>query len=328
MKKYIYFLFITIFIISFKSKNEYTLNYPKTWPKPEYDFKKHPLDSSKIRLGRILFYDPKLSRDGTISCASCHLQQTGFTHIDHDLSHGIDGRIGKRNSLALINLAWNKKFMWDGAIHHIDAQALAPINNPDEMDNNLNQVVASLQKSRRYKSMFAEAYGDTSITGERILKSIAQFCLTLVSCRSKYDQVMNNNSNVEFSEIEQRGYTLFKSKCNRCHTEPLFTNQTFQKNGIDIDPSLNDFGRMVITQKSKDSLLFKVPTLRNIAVTFPYMHDGRYANLQMVLFHYSTNTKMNIELGEQDKKALIAFLKTLTDEEFLMDKAYSYLGNE
>lgn len=327
MKKYLYLFLLIIFIISFKSRNEYVISYPKSWPKPAYDFKKYPLDSAKVRLGRILFYDSKLSRDGTISCASCHLQQTGFTHIDHDLSHGIDGKIGKRNSLALINLAWSKQFMWDGAIHHIDVQALAPISNPDEMDNSINQVVATLRKSNGYKNKFAEAWGDTTITGERVLKSIAQFCLTLVSSHSKYDKVINKTGE-KFSVIEQKGYEVFKAKCNSCHTEPLFTNNTFQKNGIEIDTSLNDIGRMLVTQKAKDSLLFKVPTLRNIAVTYPYMHDGRYANIQMVLFHYSTNTKMKIELGEQDKKALIAFLKTLTDEAFLRDKAYSFLSIE
>lgn len=317
-------LLISIILISFVSKNEVQLSYPKTWPKPVYDFIKNPLDSNKIRLGRALFYDPKLSRDGTISCASCHLQYTGFTHVDHDLSHGIDGRIGKRNSIALINLAWAKSFMWDGAIHHLDAQALAPINNVDEMDNTIINVVATLKKSNNYKLAFAKAYGDTSITGERVLKSISQFCLTLVSSNSKYDKVKNKMDDVHFSEQEQIGYKLFQTHCNRCHQEPLFSNYTFQNNGLTVDSTLKDFGRYGITLKSKDSLLFKVPTLRNIALTYPYMHDGRYKNLQMVLFHYSTNSKMRVELNEQDKKAIIAFLKTLTDEEFLKNKEFSY----
>lgn len=327
MKKFVVFL-ISILFISFTIKKEVKLSFPKNWPKPIYDFKKNPLDSAKINLGRLLFYEPKLSRDGTISCANCHLQNTGFTHIDHDLSHGIEGRIGKRNSIALVNLAWSKSFMWDGAIHHIDAQALAPIENHDEMDNSINNVVITLSKYNTYKKEFYKAYGDTSITGERVSKAIAQFCLTLVSSQSKYDQVKNKVSEIKFTELEEKGYALFKKNCNACHTEPLFTNYTYQNNGLSLDTSLNDYGRMMITRDAKDSLLFKVPTLRNIALTYPYMHDGRFKNLQMVLFHYSTNTKIKIELGEQDKKALIAFLKTLTDERFVVNKEYSYLGIE
>lgn len=326
--KYLIIILISFVIISFKINKEVELSYPNTWPKPNYDFKKNPLDSAKIKLGRLLFYEPKLSRDGTISCANCHLQNTGFTHIDHDLSHGIEGRIGKRNSIALVNLAWSKSLMWDGAIHHIDAQALAPIENPAEMDNSITNVVTTLRKDNRYKKVFYLAYGDTSITGERVSKAIAQFCLTLVSSNSKYDQVKKKNSQIKFTELEEKGYSLFKKNCNTCHAEPLFTNYTYQNNGLAVDTGLKDIGRMGITQNTKDSLLFKVPSLRNIALTYPYMHDGRFKNLQMVLFHYSTNNKMKIDLGEQDKKAIVAFLKTLTDERFVGNKEYSYLGIE
>lgn len=314
MLKYCFLFVFILMIFSFKKGTEYTLSYPKTWPKPAYDFKNNPLDSAAVQLGKMLFHDPILSRDGTISCSSCHLQQTGFTHIDHDLSHGIDGRIGTRNSLALINLAWSKSFMWDGSIHHIDVQALAPIENPNEMDNSIQNVVSTLQKSDRYRKRFEEVYQDSNITGAKVLKTLAQYCLSLVNCNSKYDKVKSNKAGVSFTELEQKGYEIFKMKCNRCHTEPLFTNNTFQTNGLELDPTLNDIGRMKVTHNKKDSLLFKVPTLRNIAITPPYMHDGRFQNLQMVLFHYSTNSKMRIDLSEIDKKAVIAFLKTLTDE--------------
>ena len=314
MLKYCFLFVFILMIFSFKKGSEYKLTYPKSWPKPAYDFKKNPLDSSVVKLGEKLFNDPILSRDGSISCSSCHLKQTGFTHIDHDLSHGIDGKIGTRNSLALINLAWSKSFMWDGSIHHIDVQALAPIENPNEMDNSIQNVVSTLQKSAKYKKRFEEAYKDTIITGAKVLKTLAQYCLSLVSCNSKYDKVMANKPGVSFTEMEQKGYDIFKSKCNNCHTEPLFTNNTFQTNGLEIDPTLNDIGRMKVTQNKKDSLLFKVPTLRNIAITPPYMHDGRFQNLQMVLFHYSTNSKMRIDLNEMEKKSIIVFLKTLSEE--------------
>ncbi len=314
-------IFAFLLFIAFVKKSNYTLHYPSYWPKPSYNFSNNPLDSNKIKLGRVLFYDPILSRDNTISCASCHLPYTGFTHTDHDLSHGIDGKIGKRNSIALVNLAWAKNYMWDGAVHHLDVQALAPIEHPSEMGHTLQQIIQKLKQSSDYKSGFKKAFGDTSITGERILKAIAQFNLTLISANAKYDKVMANNSNYTFTAIEKEGYTLFKKYCNKCHTEPLFSNYSFENNGLAMDTSLMDKGRMAVTNNPNDSLKFKVPTLRNLSFTAPYMHDGRYKNLQMVIYHYSTQ----YELTEQDKGALLAFLRTLNDESFIKNKDYQYL---
>lgn len=307
---------------------------PSGWPEPVYNFRKNPLDSATVQLGRVLFYDPVLSSDSTISCASCHSPYNAFTHIDHALSHGIKDRIGTRNSPVLINLAWGKHFMWDGAVNHLDVQALAPLENHSEMDENLSHVLQKISRQEKYRNLFKKSFHSETITGERFLKALSQFMLTLVSSDSKYDRVMRGENGFQFTESESRGYDLFKQYCVSCHTEPLFTNQTFQNNGLVPDSVLSDIGRMKITQKPSDSLKFKVPTLRNIERSAPYMHDGRYRNLQMVLFHYSSGIhssqtlapelRNGIDLSENDKRNIIAFLKTLTDYTFLNNKRFQY----
>lgn len=308
------------------------LTYPESWPKPAYDTTRNTLTEAGVWLGRNLFYDPQLSADNTISCASCHLSFTAFTHVDHALSHGIDDRIGTRNSPVLINLAWNKSFMWDGAVNHLDMQALAPISNPDEMGSSIAEVVEKLAPKHEYKSWTYQAFGDSNLTGERVLKALAQFQLTLISANSKYDKVMRKEA--EFTAQEARGYSLFKANCNNCHTEPLFTNGSFQNNGLPLDSSLADKGRMMITQNDADNRKFKVPTLRNIEFSKPYMHDGRFETLSQVLNHYhsgieASNTlakelKNSIVLGENERIDLVAFLLTLSDREFLFNPEFGY----
>lgn len=321
-----------IALLSFTVKEQSLFRVPKGWPKPAYDFKKNPLTEQKIEIGRRLFYDPILSRDSTTSCNSCHLQYTAFTHVDHRLSHGIKDRIGTRNSPALMNLAWSKLFMWDGAVNHLDVQALAPIANHDEMDEDLLHVISKLQATPTYPALFYEAFGDSVITGELVLKSISQFMLTLVSANSRYDKIKRGEDT--FSVKEAKGYALFQRNCASCHSEPLFTNMQFENNGLPIDDSLKDIGRMKITGKAADSLKFKVPTLRNIEFSQPYMHDGRFKSLSQVLNHYisgishsptlSTGLQKGISLSASDKVDLTAFLLTLTDKEFLYNPAFSY----
>lgn len=327
MKKTLTLLFLAIAICSFCILNNSLFVLPKGWPKPAYDFATNKLTTAQVNLGKALFYEPLLSSDTTISCSSCHLSYTAFAHTDHQLSHGIKNKIGTRNAPALFNLAWANMFMWDGAIHHLDVQALAPISNPDEMGESLANVVRKLNSSKHYKQLFYKAFNDSVPTGERTLKAISQFLLTLVSANSKYDKVMRKEKGFVFTEYETKGYALFKTHCGSCHTEPLFTNNNFENNGLSPDNFLNDMGRIKITNNSADSLKFKVPSLRNIEVTYPYMHDGRFANLPMVLFHYTNGIHISktlsaklikpIILTEEDKNNLIAFLKTLTDEDFL-----------
>lgn len=308
------------------------LEIPKNWPKPVYDFSKNKLTEEGFQLGRNLFYDPILSRDNTISCASCHLQQTGFTHVDHDLSHGIEGKIGKRNSMTIMNLAWSKTFMWDGGVNNLEVQPLHPITSDVEMDETMDNVVAKLQKSEKYQDLFQKAFGTNKITGQLMLKSLAQFVVMLKSSESKYDKV--NRGKDAFSVIEQKGYNLFKQNCASCHTEPLLTNNDFENNGLAVDSTLNDIGRMRITQNENDKYIFKVPTLRNVQFTFPYMHDGRFKTLNEVILFYNTDenaqkilqlkNKKAMHLTDDERTELVAFLKTLTDKEFLFNPKFSF----
>ncbi|RYZ25774.1 MAG: c-type cytochrome, partial [Sphingobacteriales bacterium] len=196
----------------------------------------------------------------------------------------------------------------------------------------LSHVVRKLQASPHYPSLFMKAFGDSVVTGEHVLKALSQFMLTLVSAQSRYDRVMNKEPGMVFNEYEERGYKLFQSHCASCHTEPLFTNGSFENNGLPPDTTLHDAGRMKITGRQEDRQKFKVPTLRNVELTYPYMHDGRFRSLQMVLFHYShgvdTGATVSKEvagglpLNESDKRDLIAFLKTLTDESFIHNKDF------
>lgn len=336
-KHWKYYTLIGIFaLLGFSFSDKFTtplyFEVPKNWPKPQYDFKKNPLTEDGFQLGRNLFYDPILSRDNTISCQSCHLQNTGFTHVDHDVSHGIDGRIGTRNSLVLTNLAWSSNFMWDGGVNNLEVQAINPITNPLEMDENLENVVTKLQQSKKYRMLFSKAFGDEKVTSQRMLKALAQFTVMLTSSDSKYDKVIRKEA--IFTPEEQKGYELFKYNCASCHAEPLFTNNKFENNGLAVDAYFKDGGRIKITKNKKDSLLFKVPTLRNIELTSPYMHDGRFKNLQMVLFHYtedihnsptlSKQLKRKIILTEKDKGNLLEFLLTLTDRNFITNPRFQF----
>ena len=330
-----YLLLVLIMLISLAFSNQFTtplyLEIPQGWPKPRYDFKKNPLTEEGFQLGRNLFYDPILSRDNTISCASCHLQATGFTHIDHDLSHGIEGRIGTRNSLALINLAWSKDFMWDGGVNNLEMQPINPITNPLEMDESLEHVVIKLQNSPKYRALFSKAFGDEKVTSQRLLKALAQYTVMLTSSNSKYDKVMRKEES--FTAQEQHGYDLFKVNCASCHKEPIFADDKFEKNGLPIDTTLNDFGRIKITGKPEDKMRFKIPTLRNSQFTFPYMHDGRFKTLTEVIKHYNSlghdkslpkELDQPMNLSDNDRVDLVSFLLTLTDKEFLFDKRFSF----
>jgi len=337
MRSYItYFLIGTGFLVLVgfitKTTTPKYIDIPKNWPKPVYDFKNNPLTEEGFLLGRKLFYDPILSKDNTISCASCHLQATGFTHVDHDLSHGIEGKIGTRNSLTIQNLAWSKTFMWDGGVNHLDVQALAPITSEVEMNETLENVIIKLQHSEKYQELFYRAFGTKKITGQYTLKAITQFIVSLTTSNSKYDKVIRKEE--KFTEMEQKGYDIFKQYCTSCHKEPLLTNNGFKNNGLPIDKDLKDIGRMKITQNSRDSLLFKVPTLRNIEFTFPYMHDGRFKTLNEVVKHYNSGVMKSstlskellipMNLSDNQRTELVSFLKTLSDKDFLFNQKYSY----
>jgi len=311
---------------------------PKGWPKPVYDFTRNKPSDEKYRLGRRLFYDPILSRDSSTSCNSCHLQFSGFTHVDHALSHGINGLKGTRNSLTLFNLAWSKSFMWDGGVNNLEVQPINPITNPVEMDHDLGRLIARLNRSAYYRKRFYKAFGDSSIGTQQLFKALAQYMVMLESYNSKYDKVMRREEGAVFSESEARGYSVFKTHCASCHTEPLFTNNGFANNGLAPDTALNDPGRMRITHQRSDSLCFKVPTLRNCELSYPYMHDGRFRKLEQVLAHYTGGIQASATLASELRKPilldaaaqkdLLAFLKTLTDREFIYEMKYRNFLNE
>ncbi len=324
-------LLISSFFFAFAA-DEVAFLIPEKWPQPVYNFSENPLNENKIELGRALFYDPILSQNGIISCASCHSPYSSFTHIDHALSHGIHDSIGTRNSPALVNLAWQKSFMWDGAIKNLDMQALAPISHPAEMGSSIKDVVARLDQKEIYRNLFYQAYNDSTITGEKTLKAISQFLLTLVSSNSKYDRMIAGKEN--FTEQESNGYKLFQQNCSSCHKEPLFTTSEMANNGLAVDTILKDIGAMKITKNPNDSLKFKIPTLRNVEYSYPYMHDGRFKKLSDVLNHYTTGIVHSktlapqlgnpIQLTSNEKVDVISFLLTLSDKEFVFNSKFQY----
>ncbi len=335
MKKAIVFsgLLLTLLPLFRPGKKPYS--YPAHFPGPLYHTGSGRQDSLQRELGRALFYDPLLSADNSISCASCHSPYNAFAHTDHDLSHGIADRIGKRNAPALFNLAWQPVFMWDGAVNHLDMQALAPIAHPDEMGSGIGEVLEKLRSSDLYPFFFREVYGDTLISSERFLKALARFQLSLISATARYDHVKQGKA--AFSEQEQRGYTLFLQHCNSCHREPLFSTYGFAANGLPPDPVLRDYGRYAISAQPRDSLVFKIPSLRNLAYTYPYMHDGRFTKLWQVLNHYSHGIQEGAVLSPElpgplplmadDKADLLAFLFTLNDSTFVFDIRNQYPKN-
>jgi len=340
MKKLLFLIAVSLVVTSCSvdpeikpevTKDEIKEIIPNGWPTPYYNFNNNPLSVEKFTLGRYLFYDPILSLDNTISCGSCHQQYVAFAHAGHDVSHGINGLLGKRNAPAIQNVNWLPTFMHDGGILNLEVQPLGPITNPIEMNENIGHVISKLSASAKYKQLFINAYGDDSITSQRMFKAMAQFMGTMYSYNSKYDMVKNGKES--FTSQEQSGYTLFSQKCASCHKEPLFSDYEFRNNGLSVNMALNDTGRAHITGNPSDRYKFKTPSLRNIEKTAPYMHDGRFSTLDQCLNHYVSGIVISptldpllnsgIPLTVQEKSDIIAFLKTLTDTKFLTDSRFS-----
>ncbi len=297
----------------------------------------NPLTVEGVALGRRLFHDPRLSINDTQSCASCHDQTHGFADA-RQFSVGAEGRAGKRNAMPLANLAWQDAFFWDGRAGSLRDQVLMPIQDPHEMNERLDRVVAKLEKDAAYPAEFAKAFGSPGIATDPLARALEQFLLTLISQESKFDRAVRNRA--ELSEEEKRGLQLFVTEfdprrgmrgadCFHCHGGTLFTDHQFHNNGLALEES--DFGRMAVTGLAADRGKFKAPSLRNVAVTAPYMHDGRFATLEEVVEHYSGGVQRTaaldpnlakhpdsgLGLSAEEKRALVAFLKTLTDETFL-----------
>ena len=306
---------------------------PEGWPQPVYDFKQNPVTKEGFELGRKLFYDGRLSKDGNFPCASCHQQFGAFATYDHSLSHGYNNSFTTRNAPALFNLAWQKEFMYDGGVNHLDVQPLVPITAPNEMHEVIDSVLIKLRADKEYRRMFKAAFGSELINTQRLTKALSQFLVMIVSSNSLYDKVKRGEAT--FNLPQRLGYDIFKQKCNVCHTEPLFTDFSYRNVGLPVDSFLNDSGRMRITRLASDSLKFKVPSLRNVMVTFPYGHDGRFYSVLDVMNHYrngvvngpTTDSLIkNMKLSNYEIGQFTAFLYTLTDSTLLNDIRFSPPG--
>lgn len=316
----------------------------------------NPLTQESVRLGRRLFYDPILSVNKKVSCATCHKQSLAFTD-GLTTSIGVSGKPLDFNSMSLANLMWGPRhFFWDGRSQSLENQALQPIKHIDEMGNDLDVLVEKLKDDEIYPMLFAQAFG--SITASNIAKALANFQRTLISANSRYDQYLRGE--ITLSTKEEVGRKLFMAhpdtkvalrggNCIDCHSQFLTSGfgtayDGFSNNGLDSDQDLAD-GLYSVTKNKAHKGLFKAPTLRNIAVTAPYMHDGRFTTLQEVLEHYNGGIKrsstlspliieadnipkaqkdhISLNLNPEEMAAIIAFLHTLTDQEFLSNKAFS-----
>lgn len=300
-----------------------------------------------VKLGRMLFYETMLSKDGTQSCASCHRQEHAFTDTSR-FSIGVRGMKGKRQAMSVFNMAWHSnEFFWDGRAHLLRDQSLKPIQDELEMDETLGNVVTKLSQSQMYKDQFKRAFGSEEITPEKMSLAMEQFMNSIVSNNSKYDQYLAGKATLTASE--ERGRQLFFQEynqffpdssgadCAHCHAGLNFENDKYMNNGLDDDASVTDIGREKVTQSPTDKAKFKVTSLRNIALTAPYMHDGRFNTLEEVVEHYNNGLQQSatldpalqqtigtgLMLDAQEKADLVAFLKTLTDITLTTNPEYS-----
>ena len=282
-----------------------------------------------VVLGDKLFHDVRLSRDNSISCATCHIR--GQAYGDRNpRAVGVAGRIGLRNTPPIQNMAFLTQYMWDGAVVDLKEQPVTPIVTHEEMDSSLLEVIKKLKDDAYYKEAFAKAYGDSHITSERVLGSIAQFMYTLISANSKYDHVTRDHT-ATFTPLEQQGYALFEAKCASCHKGTLFTDESFRNIGFPEHPdTVEEAGRGRVTGSEDDLYRFRVPSLRNVAYTAPYGSFGQFATLKEVLDYFDRGVRDypnldpilkdnggRIPLTEPEKEALIAFMKTLSDPKFI-----------
>jgi cytochrome c peroxidase len=317
------------------SVSPYPFKMSTRFPMPDLPLD-NPLVAERVELGEKLFHDPMLSADNSLSCASCHKEPHALSD-NNTRSIGIDQQLSRRHSMPLFNLAWKDKFFWDGRAASLREQALVPIEDPTEMGETLPHVIAKLKADSAYPILFSSAFASAEITPENIGLAIESFLLVQTSYESKFDQAIQGKATL--SEQEQRGLELFMTEyeprsrqygadCFHCHGGTLFTDHRFHDNGL---PELNyDRGRAEVTEQASDAFKFSTPSLRNVELTAPYMHDGRFETLEDVIEHYSSgmvqrdtldpnlakHPSRGIPLSDEDKSALVAFLKTLTDPKY------------
>jgi cytochrome c peroxidase len=309
----------------------YQLNLPEGFPQMPLSAD-NPLTVEGVELGKKLFFEKLLSGDNTMSCASCHAPSLGFTDANQ-FSKGIDGIEGNRHSMVVQNLAWSPKFFWDGRANSLEEQALQPVPNPIEMHLRWTDAAKKLSADSEYKNLFFKAFGSVPIDSITVTKALAQFMRTIISGNSKFDKFLRGEESLTPQELE--GFNLFNAldggDCFHCHpVNPFFTDFSFRNNGLDENPT--DKGHGLVTGNSTDDFKFKVPSLRNLEFSAPYMHDGRFSTLDEVIDFYSEGVQHNspnidplMEFSSQggvlltptEKAALKAFLLTLSDPEFI-----------
>lgn len=308
----------------------------------------NPATVEGIALGKALFFDPILSLDSTIACNSCHQQEYAFSDKPNArFSKGVGGTLGKRNSMPLFNMLWVKEgFFWDGRASMLRHQVIMPIRDPLEMKESLDHVLTKLRRHPQYPNMFGRAFGNTTINEDKLALALEQFVFTMISASTKFDSVRIGAT--MFTPEEQRGFGLFMGEfrsiaqggksgadCFHCHQGGLLSTGDFRNNGLDSLPQ--DIGHQFMTNDPNDLGKFRVPSLRNVALTAPYMHDGRFQTLEEVINFYDHGVKRSVTLDPnmkqtqdglrltaQDKSDLVAFLKTLTDYRFINQKALSH----
>jgi cytochrome c peroxidase len=317
----------------------YQFQTSATFPVPDLP-RDNPLLVGRVELGRKLFFDRRVSINDRQSCSDCHLPEKGFVD-GRRTARGAEGESGPRKTMPLFNLAWKREFFWDGRATSLREQVLQPIQNPAEMHQSLTSLVVKLgQVDTNYPTLFAAAFGSSEITAEKISLALENYLLTLTSFEAKFDRVLRGDE--KFTAEEQRGFELFSTEydprrgqfgadCFHCHGGTLFQSQGFANNGLDSE--FSDVGREKVTGRASDCGKFAVPSLRNVALTGPYMHDGRFRTLEEVVEHYATGVQRSatldpnlakhpdggVPLSAADKRALVAFLMTLTDERYTGD---------
>jgi len=330
------FLFLVIIVVVLacqqtqqKTDKEITLKTPSFFPKITFPENNTPT-RLRVELGRRLFYEKKLSANETMSCGSCHVTSMAFTD-GKKVSEGAHGKKGRRNSPTLANLAWMPRFMMEGGVPTLELQALAPVQDSIEMDLPLNEAAARLRSIKKYNNLSIAAYGE-EIDENIIMRALANFQRTFVSADSRFDRWYYYKDSTQFHESEKRGKEIFfseKAACMKCHSLPFFTD--FEYYNIGLYKRYADNGKERITFKKEDIGKFKTPTLRNIELTSPYMHDGSINTLEEVIEMYNKGGEGHenqdfrvrpMNWSTQDKEDLLAFLKTLTDWNFVQNQSF------
>lgn len=330
------FCLVLLLVLSFNYHNKYPIPYNFTSPKQKIP----ELNKDAAYLGRHLFYDPILSVDSTVSCASCHAQNHAFADSKVK-STGVNNQLTDRNSMPLFNLVWYESYFWDGRANTLEEQVAHPIHDKGEMNNNWSDLIENLKQIEWYKDLFLKAYNTTLIDSTLIVDALVQFELTLISANSKYDSALQRK--VLFTPNEYQGFVIANDQsmgdCFHCHTtdaNAVGTKGTFSNNGLPMNSSI-DLGKGRFSGDPKDSAQFKIPSLRNLKFTAPYMHDGRFKTLEEVIDFYSEGVELNnytdskmqyahrggVKLTDLQKQQLLAFLGTLNDYQFVQDTNFS-----